>query len=169
MSEIRSHGQPLSSRTAFRRRPSHRLVPELGMSQAGGRVLFVLRRLRARQEWQFFAVLPRADPALATVWWALLILNGAMPAVFAVAIGATVDAVQQARPVGGTLAVTGLVFVLMLILSPIQTAVSMNLGNKVSLGLNETLIHHHVQPPGIGHQDPTSLRISPPRASSTGA
>ena len=92
----------------------------------------MLRRLRARQEWQFFAVLPRADPALATVWWALLILNGAMPAVFAVAIGATVDAVQQARPVGGTLAVTGLVFVLMLILSPIQTAVSMNLGNKVS-------------------------------------
>ena len=37
-------------------------------------------RLRARQEWQFFAVLPKADPVLATIWWALLILNGAMPA-----------------------------------------------------------------------------------------
>jgi ATP-binding cassette subfamily B protein len=125
------------------------------MSQASGRVVFVLRRLRARQEWQFFAVLPKADPVLATIWWALLILNGAMPAIFAVAIGVTVGAVPQARPVGGALALTGVVFVLMLILNPIQTAVSMNLGNKVSLWLNEALIRACVQPPGIGHlEDP---------------
>jgi ATP-binding cassette subfamily B protein len=125
------------------------------MSQAGGRVVFVLRRLRARQEWQFFAVLPKADPVLGTVWWVLLIINGAMPAIFAIAIGVTVGAVQQARPVGGPLAVTGVVFVLMLILNPIQTAVSMNLGNKVSLWLNEALIRACVQPPGIGHlEDP---------------
>ena len=115
----------------------------------------MLRRLRARQEWQFFAALPKADPVLATVWWALLILNGAMPAVFAVAIGATVSAVQQTRPVAAPLAVTGLVFVLMLIVNPIQTAVSMNLGNKMSAWLNEALIRACVQPPGIGHlEDP---------------
>ena len=55
----------------------------------------------------------------------------------------------------GPLAVTGLVFVLMLILNPIQTAVSMNLGNKVSAWLNETLIRACVEPPGIGHlEDP---------------
>ena len=125
------------------------------MSQASGKVVSVLKRLRARQEWQFFAVLPKADPVLATIWWALLILNGAMPAVFAVAIGATVNAVQLASPVGGPLAVTGLVFVLMLVVNPIQTAVSMNLGNKVSLWLNEALIHACVQPAGIGHlEDP---------------
>jgi ATP-binding cassette, subfamily B, bacterial len=115
----------------------------------------VLKRLRARPEWQFFAVLPKADPVLATVWWALLILSGAMPAVFAVAIGATVSAVQQARPVTVSLALTGVVFVLMLIMNPIQTAVSMNLGNKVSTWLNEALIRACVQPPGIGHlEDP---------------
>jgi ATP-binding cassette, subfamily B, bacterial len=125
------------------------------MSAASGRVVSVLKRLRARQEWQFFAVLPKADPVLATVWWALLILNGAMPAVFAVAIGATVGAVEQARPVAGALALTGVVFVLMLIVNPIQTAVSMNLGNKVSAWLNEALIRACVQPPGIGHlEDP---------------
>ena len=73
------------------------LVPEQGMSQPSGKVVSVLKRLRARQEWQFFAVLPKADPVLATIWWALVILNGALPAVFAVAIGATVNAVQQAR------------------------------------------------------------------------
>ena len=115
----------------------------------------MLKRLRARQEWQFFAVLPKADPVLATIWWVLVILNGALPAVFAVAIGATVNAVQQALLVAGPLAVTGLVFVLMLILNPIQTAVSMNLGNKVSVWLNETLIRACVEPPGIGHlEDP---------------
>jgi ATP-binding cassette, subfamily B, bacterial len=115
----------------------------------------MLRRLRARAEWQFFAVLPQADPVLATLWWVLLILNGVMPAVFAVAIGATVGAVQQARPVAAALALTGVVFVLMLILNPIQTAVSMNLGNKVSAWLNEALIRACVQPPGIGHlEDP---------------
>jgi ATP-binding cassette subfamily B protein len=115
----------------------------------------VLKRLRARQEWQFFRALPKADPVLATVWWALLILNGVMPAVFAVAIGATVNAVQQARPVTVSLALTGVVFVLMLIMNPLQTAVSMNLGNKVSTWLNEALIRACVQPPGIGHlEDP---------------
>jgi ATP-binding cassette subfamily B protein len=125
------------------------------VSQPGGRVISVIRRLRTRQEWQFFAALPKADPVLATVWWALLILNGVMPAVFAVSIGATVGAVEQVRPVAAALVVTGVVFVLMLILNPIQTAVSMNLGNKVSAWLNEGLIRACVQPPGIGHlEDP---------------
>jgi ATP-binding cassette, subfamily B, bacterial len=115
----------------------------------------VLKRLRSRQEWQFFAVLPKADPALAGTWWALVILNGVMPAIFAIAIGATVSAVQQSRPVTVSLTLTGLVFVLMLIVNPIQTAVSMNLGNKVSTWLNEELIRACVQPPGVGHlEDP---------------
>jgi ABC-type multidrug transport system fused ATPase/permease subunit len=71
------------------------------------------------------------------------------------ATGATVGAVQQARPVTVSLALTGVVFVLMLIMNPIQTAVSMNLGNKVSTWLNEALIRACVQPPGIGHlEDP---------------
>jgi ATP-binding cassette, subfamily B, bacterial len=125
------------------------------MSQRRGRVISVIRRLGTRQEWQFFGVLPKTDPVLATVWWALLILNGVMPAVFAVAIGATVGAIEENRPVAAALVLTGVVFVLMLILNPIQTAVSMNLGNKVSAWLNGALIRACVQPPGIGHlEDP---------------
>jgi anti-sigma-K factor RskA len=94
----------------------------------------VLKRLRARQEWQFFAVLPKADPALAAVWWALIILSGALPAVFAVAIGLTVNAVEESKPVATSLALTGAAFVLMLIVTPIQTAVSMNLGKRCLRG-----------------------------------
>ena len=48
-----------------------------------------------RKEWQFFAVLPKADALLATVWWAALILRGVLPAVFALVMGALVDAVQN--------------------------------------------------------------------------
>ena len=117
----------------------------------------MLTRLRARQEWQFFAVLPKADPALAAVWWALIILNGALPAVFAVAIGLTVNAVEESKPVATPLALTGAAFVLMLIVTPIQTAVSMNLGNKVSAWLNDALIRDCVVPPGIGHLEDPAL------------
>ena len=40
-----------------------------------------LQSLRARKEWQFFAVLPRADAWLATAWWLVLIVRGMIPAV----------------------------------------------------------------------------------------
>jgi ATP-binding cassette, subfamily B, bacterial len=117
----------------------------------------VLTRLRARQEWQFFAVLPKADHALAIAWWTLMILNGAMPALFAVATGLTVNAVEESEPVAIPLALTGVAFLLMLVVNPIQTAVSMNLGNKVSAWLNETLIRDCVEPPGIGHLEDPNL------------
>ena len=62
------------------------------------------RRLRARPEWRFFAVLPKADLRLTVAWWLLLIAGGALPAVFAVATGLTVGrgrAVDVAgRPAG---------------------------------------------------------------------
>ena len=115
----------------------------------------MIKRLRARPEWQFFAELPKADPLLAVAWWALLVVSGVMPAVFAVAIGVTVGAVQQNGPVSGPLALTGAVFVIMLAATPILTTVSMNLGNRLSALLNERLIRACVEPPGIGHlEDP---------------
>jgi ATP-binding cassette subfamily C protein len=112
-------------------------------------------RPRAGQEWRFFAALPRADARLTVVWWAVMLINGIMPAVFAVAIGVVVGAAQEGRSLTGPLILIGIVFVLMLVVNPLQTAVSMNLGNKLSAWLNEALIHSCVDPPGIGHlEDP---------------
>src|SRR5262249_17868652 len=54
-----------------------------------------VRRLRARQEWQLFAVLPRADRELAVAWWVVLALRGVLPAVFAIAMGLLIAAVQR--------------------------------------------------------------------------
>ena len=115
----------------------------------------MIERLRARQEWQFFAALPRADARLTAAWWILLVLSGALPAVFAVATGGRS---ARSRPPTGSapaLAFVGVVFVLMLVVGPILTAVSMNLGNLLSAWLNERLINSCVDPPGIGHlEDP---------------
>ena len=60
-----------------------------------------MQRLRARNEWQFFAVLPRADPLLAAGWWVALVLRGVLPAVFAISMGALVGAVQASSPQSG--------------------------------------------------------------------
>ena len=46
----------------------------------------MITRLRARNEWKFFAVLPRADRGLAIAWWVVLILRGTLPAIFAIAM-----------------------------------------------------------------------------------
>ena len=55
----------------------------------------MLARLRARKEWQFFAVLPKADRTLAIGWWTAVVLRGVLPAVFAIAMGVLVSAVQH--------------------------------------------------------------------------
>jgi len=115
----------------------------------------VLRRLRERQEWKFFGVLPKADRTLAVAWWALLILRGALPAVFAVAMGVLVGAVDRGDDLSGPLAFVGVVFVLLPVLTPIHQAISANLGSRVAAWLYDRLTEACVRPPGMGHlEDP---------------
>ncbi len=52
----------------------------------------MIKSLRARKEWEFAGVLPRADLGLAVAWWTLIVLRGLLPAVFAVAMGWLVGA-----------------------------------------------------------------------------
>jgi len=115
----------------------------------------VLERLRARQEWKFFGVLPRADGRLAAAWWVVLVLRGALPAAFAVAMGALVGAVQRGDPLAGPLVAIGVVFVLLQVLNPVHTAISANLGDRTAAWLYDELTDACVEPPGMGHlEDP---------------
>jgi ABC-type multidrug transport system fused ATPase/permease subunit len=118
----------------------------------------VLSRLRERQEWKFFAVLPKAHRGLAFIWWALLLLAGTMPAVFAIAMGWTVAAVESGASLARPLLLVGAVFVVQQVVGPIRIAVSQNLGDLVSTWLNESLISSCVVPPGIGHLEDPVLR-----------
>ncbi len=115
-----------------------------------------LERLRARQEWQFFGVLPKVAPGLAAGWWLVLVLRGALPAAFAVAMGTLVGAVQHGEALAGPLALVGAVFVLLQVLPPLHTTISANLGDRTAAWLNDRLTEACVRPPGMGHlEDPT--------------
>src|SRR5512138_2071232 len=94
------------------------------------RTLRARMSLRDRPEWKFFAVLSKADAALAAAWWTLLILRGSLPAVFAIAVGVLVGAVQNGAPLAEPLAVVGATFVLLQVLAPLHQAVSSNLGDR---------------------------------------
>jgi ATP-binding cassette, subfamily B, bacterial len=116
----------------------------------------VLKRLRASKEWKFFSVLPKADPGLATAWWAVLLLRGCLPAGFAIAMGVLVGAVEHGHSLAGPLTFAGTVFVLLQVLNPIHQAASANLGDRTAAWLYDRLTEACVRPAGIGHlEDPT--------------
>jgi ATP-binding cassette, subfamily B, bacterial len=116
-----------------------------------------MKRLRNRAEWQFFTVLPKADRRLAALWWTVLVARGVLPAVFAIATGVLVGAVQAGRSLAGPLVLTGVVFVALQVLSPIHTAVSNNLGDRTAAWLNDRLAGTCVAPPGLGHLEDHEL------------
>jgi ATP-binding cassette subfamily B protein len=118
----------------------------------------VFRRLRQRNEWQFFAVLPRADRLLAIGWWFVLILRGTLPALFALAMGALIGAIQRQVSLAVPLGLVGVVFVLLQVLTPMHQAMSANLGDRTAAWLYDRLTEAAVRPPGMGHlEDPTLI------------
>ena len=83
----------------------------------------VIDSLRARNEWIFAGILPRANRALTVAWWALLVTRGLLPALFAIAMGALVGAVQRGDRLTVPLTIVGVAFVLLQTLPPIHQAV----------------------------------------------
>jgi ATP-binding cassette subfamily B protein len=116
-----------------------------------------MRRLRGRQEWQFFGILGRADARLATAWWAILFARGFLPAVFAIATGVLVAAVQSGHDLTNGLVLTGVTFLALQVLSPVHTAVSANLGVRTADWLNQRLAEACVGPPGLAHLEDQEL------------
>jgi ABC-type multidrug transport system fused ATPase/permease subunit len=115
----------------------------------------MLKSLRARHEWKFFAVLPKADRVLAVIWWCVLVLRGVLPVIFAVAMGMLVHAVERSDPLAPGLALVGCVFVLLQVLPPLHQAVGANLGSRTAAWLYDRLTAACVRPPGMGHlEDP---------------
>jgi ATP-binding cassette, subfamily B, bacterial len=112
-------------------------------------------KIKDRKEWQFFAALVRADGRLAAAWWVTLVLRGVLPAVFAVAMGVLIAAVEHDGALGAPLAVVGVIFVVLQVLPPVHTALGYNLGDRTSAWLYDRLTDACVRPPGIAHlEDP---------------
>jgi len=115
----------------------------------------MIKKLQARPEWKFFSVLPKASRPLALAWWFVLVLRGLLPALFAIAMGVLVGAMEGDASLAGPLALTGIIFLLLQVLSPLHRAISANLGSRTSAWLYDELTHACVCPPGIAHlEDP---------------
>jgi ATP-binding cassette, subfamily B, bacterial len=117
----------------------------------------VFESLRTRNEWKLAGVLFQADHGLAIAWWILLVLRGLLPAVFAVAMGWLVGTIQRGSTQAAPLALVGVVFVLMQVLTPIHHAVGANLGSRTSAWLYDQLTAACVRPPGMGHLENPAL------------
>ena len=115
----------------------------------------MIEKLRARKEWKFLGVLPQADLPLAIAWWLALLLRGFLPALFAIAMGVLIGAVQRGDSLVLPLALAGTVFVLLQVLSPLHRVIGTNLGSRTAAWLYDELTAACVSPPGMGHlEDP---------------
>src|SRR6266853_4977792 len=117
----------------------------------------VIDRLRARKEWKFFGVLPRADRPLAIAWWLVLLLRGLLPPLFSIAMGVLIGAVQRGDSLTIPLSLAGAVFVLLQVLSPLHRAIGTNLGSRAAAWLYDELTTACVGPPGMGHLEDARL------------
>jgi ATP-binding cassette, subfamily B, bacterial len=120
-------------------------------------VIAAFERLRARDDVRFAAVLPAAGGTLAAAWWTLLVLRGLLPALFAIAMGALVGAVERGNGLAAPLAAVGVVFVLLQVLAPIHQVVGANLGSRTAAWLYDQLTVACVRPPGMGHLESPRL------------
>jgi ATP-binding cassette, subfamily B, bacterial len=117
----------------------------------------MFERLLARGNLEFFSTLPRADRALAVAWWVVLVLRGVLPALFAIAIGVLVGAVQRGESLGAPLVLLGVVFVPLQVLTPLHHAIGANLGSRTAAWLYDRLTLACIKPPGMGHLENPKL------------
>jgi len=117
----------------------------------------VAGRLRGREEWKFFAVLPRASRGLCWAWWVLIVSRGALPGLFSLAVGGVVTAVSHDEPLGWPLTAAGTVFVAIQVLAPLDAQVCVNLGDRLSRWLHDRLLAATTEPAGVAHLDSREL------------
>jgi ABC-type multidrug transport system fused ATPase/permease subunit len=98
-----------------------------------------------------------ADRVLSASWWMLILVRGALPALFTLAMGALVGAVENGRPLAGALALAGIVFIVIHVLGPLQEALSSALGARTSTWLLDHLMTATTAPPGLAHLERPDL------------
>lgn len=111
----------------------------------------LLSSITSRKEWIFFHTLWRSHPWLTATWWALILLQGLLPAVFVVAVGMLVGAVAGGDPLRTPLLAIGVVFVLMQVMTPLHNQVGALLGEHVSDRLHDRLLVCAGAPDGVAH------------------
>lgn len=114
-------------------------------------------KLTARDEWKYMKLLPRASAVLTFAWWFLLVARGLLPALFVVAMGVLVGAVQRGDNLVIPLVLVGGMFVLVQVLSPLHLMVSQNLGSRMAAYLYDRLTIACTEPQGMAHLENPDL------------
>jgi ATP-binding cassette, subfamily B, bacterial len=117
----------------------------------------VLARLRARQEWRFFAMLWRAAPGYALLWWTMIVLRGVTPALASVAFGWLVAEITNGASLTAPLVAVGVTFFVMVVSQPLHQAISANLGSRLAAHLYDQLLDVCTRPAGIAHLERADL------------
>ena len=118
----------------------------------------MIARLRGRPEWAFFGAVRRAAPVEAIVWWAVLVVRGALPPMIGVVSGWLIDAITDGRALTAPLTAMAIVFVAAQVVGPLHEALGYDVGDRTSTLLNDRLMRVDVGP--AGHRPP---RASGPR------
>ena len=117
----------------------------------------MIGRLRARQEWQFLSILPKASPILAM----RLVAGSDRPRRAACGIchrdGVAGRCCTEWRLAYRPLTLVGFVFVGLQTLAPLHQVVGANLGSRTAAWLYDQLAHACVEPPGMGHLENPKL------------
>ncbi len=117
----------------------------------------VIAGLRDRTPMALARATWRTSRPLAILWWGLVVLRAALPAVLTLAMGALIGAVQADDSVTGSLAVVGASFALISVTSPLHTQVGAVLGDRTSGHLQAQLTAAVSDPPGIAHLERPGL------------
>lgn len=121
-------------------------------------VIFPARRELAQSAvWTFFTVLPRADRILTVIWWSLIVLRGAVPAAFGVAVGYTVAKITAGASLVAPLTLLAACFVAMQVLTPILNQVGESLGDKLAMWLYDRILRAAVAPAGVAHLESPAI------------
>ena len=99
----------------------------------------------------------KAAPGLNFAWWLMLFLRAVLPAGFALATGRLVSAIESGTPLNNSLILLGLILVVLLLLGPLQAAVSGNLGNSLAAWLYDKMTAAVNKPAGLGHLEDAAL------------
>ncbi len=116
-----------------------------------------MNTLRSRKEIIFLGALVRANRPMATLWYALLLLRGLLPAFLAISTGVLVTAVKQGDSLTGPLIFVGGVFIGYQTLAPLHRTASANLGSTTAAWLNDRLMIATTRPTGMAHLERADL------------
>src|SRR5437588_1982274 len=116
-----------------------------------------MERIRGAASWRFLGVLRRAAPRVTAAWWTLVAFRALLPALFTLATGHLVGAVQGGHEVATALVLVSAVFIVQNVLAPIHDALSNDLGAVAGAWLHDRLLEATTAPAGLAHLERPDL------------